>query len=305
MIICLACTCNMFAQIQLTPYVDSTVGGLNENNVGVIENRLRTLISQQGLQSGYASRFLLAVKVNVLDSYMTSTVPAKVGQKVMVSFAIGDSETEACFGSCSTEAKGVGDTQEAAMLSAFRNIRITPELQKIIATSKEKIIAYYNQNGSGIIKKAQGLVAGQKWEEALYELNAIPQECACYPQAVAEMNKVYSAQINHDAAQILAEARAVWSADPNPGPAADQAMSILSQINTSAKCYPQAQALMKQIETRVKNVTDTQYANEVAMEKSKLATAAALEKARIQACRDVAVAYAKRKVVVHRHYHWW
>ena len=290
-----------YGQIQLTPYVSATTGGVDSNNSDVIETRLRSLISQVGMESGYGTRFVLAVRVNLLDRYMTGGAPPRIGQKMQVTFAVGDAESGTCFGSCTQEVRGSGQTEEAAMLAGFRNIKASPELKEIIASAKEKIINYYNQNGPAIIQRAKGLITAQEWEEALYELSAIPQECACYSQALALMNQVYQEHINHDAAQVLAEAQAVWSADPNPGPAAEQAMAILSTIDTSAKCYPQAQALMKKIEARVQNVTDKRYNDAVALEKARINTAATLEKARLNACRDVAVAYAKsRPRVVYR-----
>jgi hypothetical protein len=98
----------------------------------------------------------------------------------------------------------------------------------------------------------------------------------------------------------------MWAADPNPGYTAEEAMRLLGQINTSAACYPQAQALMKKIEARTKAVTDREYRDKVAMDKARLNAAVAVTKARIQACRDVAVAYARRKVVVRNYYRsWW
>lgn len=284
-----------YGQIQLTPYVSATVGGVNENNSSVIETRLRSLISQMGMESGYGTRFILAVRVNLLDRYMTGGAPPRIGQNMQVSIAVGDAESGTCFGSCTQEVKGSGQTEQAAMLAGFKNIKATQELKEIIASSKQKIINYYNQNGPAIIQKAKNLITAQKWDEALYELSVIPQECACFSQAQNLMNQVYKEHINHDAAQVLAEAQAVWSADPNPGPAADQAMSILATIDTSAKCYPQAQALMQKIEARVKNVTDQKYRDEVSLQKARLNTAAALEKARINACRDAAIAYAKSR----------
>lgn len=290
-----------YGQIQLTPYVSATTGGVDENNASVIETRLRSLISQLGMESGYGTRFVLAVKVNLLDRYMTGGAPPRIGQNMQVTMAIGDAESGVCFGSCIQEVKGSGQTEQAAMLAGFRNIKATPELKNLIAESKQNIINYYNQNGPAIIQRAKGLITAQEWEYALYELSAIPQECSCYSQAQALMIQVYQEHINHDAAQVLAEAQAVWSADPNPGPAAEEAMAILSTIDTSAKCYPQAQALMKKIEARVQNVTDKRYNDAVALEKARINTAATLEKARINACRDVAVAYAKsRPSVVYR-----
>lgn len=291
------------AQIMLSPIIDSTIKGLNENNVSIAEGRLRNVISSLGMESGYGGRFVLACRIAALQ---TESTGQKLIQKLEVSFAVGDNFSNICFGSTSTEVVGVGASEEQAMTSSIRNIKSTPQLKKIIAEAKERIIDYYEKNGPAIIKKAQGLVTAQQWEEALYELTAIPEECSCYPQALSMMEKVYAAHLNHDAAQILAQAQAMWSADPNPGATAQQAMQLLGQINTSAACYPQAQALMKKIEARVKNVTDREYADAKAMEKARLNAATAVAKARISACRDVAVAYARRKVVVRNYYRtWW
>ena len=270
------------AQIMLSPVFDSAIDGLNENNVSILEGRLQSLISSMGMESGYG------------------------GQHLQVSFAVGDNESNICFGSTTTECIGIGNTEEQAMTSALRNIKASKQLKDLVASSKQRIIDYYNKNGAAILQRAKALITAQKWEEALCELSAIPQECVCYRDAVAMMESTYVAHINHDAAQVLAEAQAVWSADPNPGPAADQAMAILATIDPSAKCYPQAQALMKKIESRVQNVTDQRYKDAVTLEKARINTQAALEKARLQACRDVAKAYARRTVVVRNYYRsWW
>ena len=292
-----------WAQIMLTPVFDSTIGGLTENNVSILEGRLQSLISSMGMESGYGGRFVLACKVAALQREVSGT---KLIQHLQVSFAVGDNESNICFGSTTTECIGIGNTEEQAMTSALRNIKATAQLKDLVASSKGRIIDYYNKNCSAILQKANGLITAEKWEESLVELSAIPQECSCYREALTLMESTYVAHINHDAAQVLAEAQAVWSADPNPGPAADQAMAILATIDPSAKCYPQAQALMKKIEARVQKVTDQRYKDAVSLEKARINTQAALEKARIQACRDVAKAYARRTVVVRNYYRsWW
>lgn len=291
------------AQIMLSPVFDSAIDGMNENNVSILEGRLQSLISSMGMESGYGGRFVLACKVAALQREVSGT---KLIQNLQVSFAVGDNESNICFGSTTTECIGIGNTEEQAMTSALKNIKANKQLKDLVASSKERIIDYYNKNGAAIIQKAKALIAAQKWEEALCELSAIPQECACYNEALAMMESTYLAHINHDAAQVLAEAQAVWSADPNPGPAAEQAMAILATIDASAKCYPQAQALMKKIEARVQNVTDQRYKDAVALERARINTRATLEKARLQACRDVAKAYARRSVVVRNYYRsWW
>ncbi len=292
------------AQIMLSPVIESTIDGLTENNIAIAEGRLRNIISSNGMESGYGGRFVLACKVAALQREVSGQ---KLIQHLEISFAIGDNQANACFGATSMEAIGIGNSEGQAMTSALKNIKSTPQLKAIVADAKKRIIDYYEKNGPAIIQKAQGLVTAQNWEEALYELTAIPQECSCYKQALSMMESVYSAHLNHDAQQILTQAQAMWSADPNPGATAEEAMRILGQIDSSAKCYPQAQALMKKIENRVKNVTDQERADEKAMQKARLNAEVAVTKARLQACRDVAVAYAKRRTVVVRNYYrsWW
>lgn len=294
------------AQIMISPVIDAAIDGLNENNMAIAEGRLRSVISSLGMESGYGGRFVLACKVSALQREVSGT---KLIQHLEINFAIGDNMANACFGSTSMEAIGIGNTEEQAMTSALKNIKSTPQLKSIVAEAKQRIINYYEENASAIIMRAQGLVTAQQWEEALWELTAIPQECSRYPEAQKMMESIYDAHLNHDAKQILNQAQAIWSADPNPGWSAEEAMRILRQINTDADCYPQAQALMKKIEARVKGVTDQRYNDAVAMDKARLNAAAAVEKARIKACRDVAVAYAQSrpKVIVRNNYYrsWW
>lgn len=291
------------AQIMLSPVFDSAINGLNENNTAILEGRLQSLISSMGMESSYGGRFVLACKVAALQREVSGT---KLIQHLQVSYAVGDNMSDICFGSTTTECYGIGNTEEQAMTSALKSLKATKQLKDLVATSKTRIIDYYNKNGAAIIQRAKGLIAAHKWEEALYELSAIPEECSFYPEALAMMEATYTSHINHDAAQVLAEAQAVWSADPNPGPGAEEAMAILATIDPSAKCYPQAQALMKKIEARVQSVTDKRYNDAVALEKARINTHAALEKARLNACKEVAAAYARRTVVVRNYYRsWW
>ncbi len=293
------------AQIMITPVVESAIDGLTENNIAIVEGRLRNMISANDMASGYGSRFVLACKVAALQREVSGT---KIIQKLEVQYAIGDNVANACFGSTSMETVGIGNTEGQAMTSALRNIKTTPLLKAIVRKARQSIINYYDKNGPAIIKKAQGLIAVRNWEDAIYELSAIPEECSCYTKALSMMESVYKSHINHDARQILTEAQAVWSADPNPGYAADEAMSILSEIDPSSDCYPQAKALMQKIENRVKTVTDREYRDAVTIEKKRQEAETALQKARIKAYRDVAVAYAQRKpttIVYNSYRSWW
>ena len=284
------------AQIMLTPYVDSTVSGMNTNNGDLVINRLRSIISAAGMTSSYNSRFVLATRVNLLDREFTNGIPVRMIQRLSITLAIGDGISGACFGSTTFEVKGIGETEQAAMLSACRNIpRTNSQIKELVSTAKTRIISYYEENAANIIAKAKSLEAGHKFEDALLELSAIPQECTRYKEALSLASKISSEHIKHTSAMLLAEAQAVWAADPNPGPSAELAMEILSQIDPSTKEYQQANTLMKSIETRNKAAADQYYKDAVAYENAKLQAYTTLETARLQAARDVAVAHEENK----------
>lgn len=295
------------AQIWMTPYVDATVKGLNANSMDLVENRLRSIISANNMISGYNTRFILATKINLLEREFTSTAPARLIQHLSVTLAIGDGITGACFGSTSFEVKGIGETEEQAMLSAVRNIpKSNKEIRELVGTARERILSYYEENAASIIAHAKSLESTQEYEAAIAELSAIPQECSYYQEAQSIISRVYQSGLDHDAGQLLLQAQAVWAADPNPGPSAEMAMAILSRIDASAKQYPQAQALMKKIETRVQSFTDKMYNDEVAYRNAKLKAETTLANARIKASRDVAVAWASHQPkVVYNIRGWW
>lgn len=309
----------MSAQIMLSPCFDSTIGGLTDNNMAIVEGRLRNVISSCGAESGYGGRFVLGCKVAALQREVSGT---KLIQTLEVTFTIGDNVANACFGSTSVECSGIGNTEGQAMTSALKNIKGGPQLRNLVNEAKFRIIDYYEKNGRGIIMKARTLITNHNWEAALFELTQIPQECSHYPEALKMMNTVYEANLDHDAARILTVAEAMWAANPYPENAA-AVMATLSRIEPDAACYPKAQALIKRVETRVKAINERDYQDQKAMEKAqlsmerrrmdtaadiekrRLATVAAVEKARIAACRDVAVAYARRKVQINNYYRRW
>lgn len=282
------------AQIMLTPMIDSSIGGVTANNRELIEDRLRHIIASEGMTPAYGGRFILACRVAALQREVSGS---KLIQRLQVTFAIGDANSNVCYGTTRTETLGIGNTEGQAMTSALRNVKMTPELRRIIAESKTKIISYYEKNGRAILTKARSLLGQQEWQAALYELAAIPQECSLYKSAASMMREVYSAHLNHDASSLLLQAQALWSSDPNPGPTADAAMNILGQIDPNAKCYSQARALMNKIEARNKAVVDREHRDAVELEKLRMKNEAIIEQAQIQACRDVAVAEAQQEKI--------
>ena len=73
----MACVLTGSATVQLTPVASGTAQGLDQNVSEIIENRLRSIISANGLTSGTNTRFVLAARFNVLEKEIIPGPPSK------------------------------------------------------------------------------------------------------------------------------------------------------------------------------------------------------------------------------------
>lgn len=187
------------AQITLSPMYDAKESKATEGQKAIVEARLRSVITSMKLVSGYNSRFVLACKTVPLQTEVAGT---KMAQRISATFAVGDARTKSCFGTSIVEFTGIGNTEEQALTNALKNIKNTPQLRKLVDKSKQRIIDYYNNNAASIIRKAQTLINGKQYEQALFELCAIPEDCNLYEQALEMMEKVYETAYGDESVQL-------------------------------------------------------------------------------------------------------
>lgn len=294
------------AQIAVSPLViDNGVGGV-EGAKSVIDAKLRSVLSANGILSNYGeSRFVLTAKFDVLDKEALATVPVKIVQHLNVSLGIGDGIDGTCFGTTSFEVTGVGSTDEQAIINAIKRFNNRSEqIGALVRQATDGVLRYYNTNGGKIIAEAKSLIKSQKYDEAIYALSSIPMACDYYQQAQGLIAQSYRSSINHNSAQILAAAKASWAANPSEENAQEIA-NMLNDIDTSSPAYAEAKKLMNTMESRIKLRENREYSLRV----KKMNQEYQLSKAQINAVQNIAVAYAKSrpKVVYHTTYinRWW
>lgn len=292
------------AQINMSPYVsEQMVDGLDSNTATLLENKLRTLLSQNGMNSQFGnSRFVLVAGLSVIEKEALTTTPVKIVVHLNLNLAVGDGVDGNCYGSRSVEITGVGQNDNQAVSNAVKKLNGKLEgLGDLLQIAKKRIISYYNTNGDAIIKAATAQMNGGNYDEAIYQLSLIPQECNAYSRAQSTLQSAFKKRVNHNSAKLLNEAKAMWSANPTSENAAN-IVATLSEIDPSAACYGEAKALMSKIEAQGKLEQQREYN----LRNKQLNNAYNLEKARINAVAQVATAYAKsRPKVVYRVYHWW
>lgn len=271
-----------------------TVVGSAQENVPegtntFIENKLQQIISQNGLGSAdYYGRFVITASFMPVTKDIVPGPPKQFAENLDVTFYIVDNIDQKIFSSTTVSARAVDVSEEKVLNKAIRSINVkSPQMTSFVNEGREKIVNYYISQADRIIATAQSLARQRNYEAAFYELSAIPQVCgAAYDKAMAAGNVIFLEYVDYMCDVNLAKAKAAWMAEQNSD-GAYEAGDYLSQILPDAKCYGSAEALYKEIKAKV--LDDWKF------EMKKYNDQISLEQARIDAWRQVGVAYGKNQ----------
>lgn len=307
----LVCITNVHAQntlgktedvgrISLNVYVPDQVENISDIARSLIADKLNQIVTQNGL-SGYDgnNRFIITPNFAVLTKDITSSAPTMIALTLQVSFYIGDGVNGVKFSSISNTYKGVGTNETKAYINAIKNIKTNdPSYQSFIDLGKKRIIEYYNSQCDFILKDAESSSGQNNSDEAIYKLNQVPAVCKdCYDKSKALAIQIYKKAQERDCKIKLNQAQTIWSSNATEQ-GANEVASLIGQIDPETSCYGAAKNLINNINNAMKKKREDnqklawQYI--VMQENNKVA----LEKTRIQALRDISVAYASSRPVV-------
>ena len=295
-------SCFMFVACLHAQYTDASVSGnipitvvgsaqqnVPEGTNTFIENKLQQIISQNGLGSAdYSGRFVITASFMPVTKDIVPGPPKQFAENLDVTFYIVDNIDQKIFSSTTVSARAVDASEEKVLNKAIRSINVkSPQMTSFVNEGREKIVNYYISQADRIIATAQSLARQRNYEAAFYELSAIPQACgAAYDKAMAAGNVIYQEYVDYMCDVNLAKARSAWMAEQNSY-GAYEAGEYLSQILPDAKCYGSAEALYKEIKAKV--LDDWKF------EMKKYNDQVSLEQARIDAWRQVGVAYGRNQ----------
>lgn len=290
------------AQMIISPYMPYNQEGMTENNARLMENRLSQIINDSGLLSADGSRFVLTMNWNVVDKEVLGTAPTKVMYRLEAGMYIGDGMTGNKFASTVIPMKGAGNNEAKAIVNAMRGLNANrPEIEQLIKKGVQQIIAYYESNKREIMTQVKTMMGMHDYEGAMFTLYQIPMECSYYQEAQGMLVKAYKGYVDTSAAELLQRARALWAASPSQENA-EAVMALVGDIDPSSSSYGAAQSFMKEVKSRVTKLDDQDRAEvfkEWAHERS-------MDKAHMQAVREICLAYAKNQPkVVYNVGSWW
>ncbi len=291
-----------------------------------LEAKLTRALAKAGvIAAPYDSQFFIAGRFDDAFNDIIAGVSQKVVVKTTLTLYIGDADNQKVFASESFDLKGVGATDQQAYTNALNMISPTnSKLVDFIIKGKQKIIDYFDNNYATYINNARKAMASRDYGQALFYATSIPSCSRGYNEAVALALQINSDNLDYNGNQLLAKAQAAWAADPTES-GAREAHKYLTQIDPNCSASSAAKSLSAEISKTTQKQWEfenvTKYKDQLALEHKRLdaetslahhriSSAASVERTRLRAARDVAVAWAKsrprvvnRYTFVTRHHH--
>lgn len=182
----------MAQSIRVLPVSTDIIGN---NAAEMLYNRLNQAVSLNGMAStDNSNKFLLIPSVTVMSVEPTTTAPIQYVAEIEISLFLVDNSRKLLISQEILTRKGVADNENSAVLESIKSLKgRDPKLKKLIVNAKNEIIEYYNAECEKIIETIAAYIEMEMYDEALDELNAIPQldaELECYKNSIDILNKI-------------------------------------------------------------------------------------------------------------------
>ncbi|MFO0414383.1 MAG: hypothetical protein ACK50E_01930 [Bacteroidota bacterium] len=276
-------------KIALSLIMPESIDGLDASQVSKLETKIINIVSSSGLAStGYNNNFVIYPKFAVYESNVVEGGMQNITVTICdISLFIKQVDNNVLFSSISKQIKGSGNNKVSAITNAISKIPSNDkELQTFIEAGKVKIIQYYENKCQDIISKSDALVKMQKYEDALGLLLTVPEEVTCYGKVQAKSIEIFKTYQNQKCILQIQEAKTALAANNY-----NLALEKLSKIDPSTNCFKESEQLIKSAESKI----DAEEKKQWDLQMKVYNDSVALEKQRINAMKDIAVAYYKSK----------
>ena len=276
-------------KIALSVVMPDNVEGLSIGNLSKIETKITQILTATSLAAtGYNNNFVIYPKFAI---YETSIVESGMQDITIsnceLSLFIKQVDNNVIFATISKPLRGSGKDKQTSLLNAISKISIKdPEFQTFINNGKNKIVAYYESKCGDIISKSESLVKMQDYEQAIGLLMTVPEEVSCYSKVQEKSIEAYLAYQNQKCIVQLQEAKTQMATNNF-----NVALNILSQIDPSTSCFKESQTLVNNAAAKIDAEEKKQWDLKMKVYNNNVA----LEKQRINAVKDIAVAYYRSK----------
>jgi len=273
--------CDIPIRIITSPQVENIPDGA----IDMLNSRLATAISTDGIMASVPyGQFFITAKFNHITEDVVPGSPKQFAVHTSLMLLIGDIEGQQIYSSTTFDLRGVGTSTQRAIINSLQYINAkNSNFEQFVKSGRDKIVAYFNNNYSAILAKANKAASMNDFDKALYYACSIPECCIGYTEATSDIIRIFQSYIDNDSAILYNKASSVWSSSPNYE-GAKIASLYLSLIEPTSAVYSKSQQLASEIKKTVRG--------DFTFEKQeKYKDSIAINKAYIDAARQIGIAY--------------
>jgi len=273
-------------RIRLATIFPENIDQLDQGQLSRLNSKITDMVTVSGFSGseGYYSSFVIYPKILVNSVEAVETGISKIYKADMdITLVIKQIENNIIFSSTTITNNGFGSSKREAIHNAIREIKTQrKDLQEFFTVARNKIVSFYNANCFDIIKKANVFSGQKEYQKSLVTLFSIPSEVKCSNEAYNQILKVYKLYQQTECSKSIQMAKAkIAERDFS------SALNILSSLDPESNCKSESDKL---INVCSKNISETEKRNFQFLTQA-LQNENELEKRRINAARDIAIAY--------------
>ena len=260
---------------------------LSVNTARMLRSRILPAFTAEGIETSEVSSIAIKPELS-----FTNYQEAEGGMRnihtseVQINLICQNLITGTVFASRTFSLQGQGYSADDLVKNAFSQIKPNDEnVRLFIHAAKRQILSYYSKNLRAILSRAQTFAQLHHYEEALSLLFSCPSTLTNYNSVNAAINNIYKQYQRNECGNLLLQAQTEYS-NGNYEACAE----ILKQIDITSPCATEAKTLCQ----RIKQSRDTEARRIIELIENQAKREVDLEKQRIRAARDIAVAYYKQ-----------
>lgn len=239
----------LLAQDRLTIIKLASPAGefISENQKSQLENKLKQILSTNGIAIGNSTQFSLASQFNLNDRVVVEGLQKMTVVKFDMNLQLTNWMSGDVFLAESIVITGSGSSDSEALHNAISKIKPSDvRLKKFLEESSIKIQQYYQNECNSLMLEVDKLANTKSYVPALAILVSIPQGVGCYNEATEKREVLYHKYQEEFCNQKLQQAK-VYAANNNYR----MALYYLGQIDRSSTCIKEANDLMTKVGAEV------------------------------------------------------
>ena len=187
-----------------------------------ISMKMLQIACQNGISGmGTNPGFVLGTEIAQTGRAATGTTPQKMTVQYQLTFKVMNTATGDVYATATQDVMGVGNSFVEANQNFVKEIKNTPEIQKMLQIASQRIIDWYNQNVQTVKNQIETAAGKGDYDLALAIATSVPEQATtAFQYASSKIDELTKGLMHKKAADMLGEmTAAVASAGDDFNPA--------------------------------------------------------------------------------------